>query len=295
MEDHQAANTNKTYMKRFFIALIICCCAIPVPVVAGGGNGKVKLIVTLLTGAAAAEAAKKADAAGTIFHQKQSIVDKLIALGIDPNNLAIYSTYLKLDKNASAIKWERWIGWPNVFLEVEIAGKGSFLIPRIEMEYQGQPILEKLIGEYSPPGTRIIVNVYDDKKAQKTVWDSILQTRINTDVGTGIIANRMLKAAVQTDGSLLALDKGVTILKPVCMATADFRVPNSADGRWLADASFLDNDGHIVGKLQLRQMWLFNPPAAASQAHSQYVSWIVVTGLIAGMFFVLLCIKQKKN
>jgi len=254
----------------------------------------VSLIVTLLTGAAAAGAAKNADTANALYQEKETLVDKLRAQGIDPATHAIYSAYLQLDKNASAIYWERWIGWPNVALEVEIAGQGSFLIPRIDMEYQGQPILENLIGEYAPPGTRIIVHVLDDKQFQNAVWNSILQTKINFDVSSGVIANNLLKLDAEANGSLQILDKNVEIISPVCMATADFTVPESQDGRWLAEANFFDNNNNVVGQLQFSQMWK-NPVIEVQKAESNYVFWIVITGVVGLVFAKLLFSKQAKS
>ena len=228
-------------MKRILIALIIGTCVIPGPTYAGG-NAPMKLIVTLLTGAAAAGAAKNADAASVLYQEKDSLAAKLRTEGIDPANRAIYSAYLQLDKNASAIYWERWIGWPNIVLEVEIAGQGSFLIPRIDMQYQGQPILENLIGKYASPGTRILVHVLDDKQFQNEVWNRILQTKINFQVSSDLVANNLLDLSARADGTLQILNKDVEIISPVCIATADFTVPNSPDGRWLADADFHDKD-----------------------------------------------------
>jgi hypothetical protein len=281
-------------MKRLAIALIIGCCALPGPVVAAGGSGPVKLIVTLLTGAAAAGAAKNADAANTLYQEKETLADKLRAEGIDPADRAIYSAYFQLDKNADAIYWERIIGWPNVVLEVEIAGQGSFLIPRIDQGYQGQPILENLIGKYAAPGTRIIVHVLDDKAFQNDVWNSILQTKINFDVSEGVVANSLLRLSAQENGSLQILDKDVEIVSPICMATADFTVPNSSDGRWLADADFRDTDNNLVGKLQFQQMWC-NPIAEAQQAHARYVFWMVLAGICALVFAKLLFSKPAAN
>ncbi len=280
-------------MKNFIVALAICCCAFPAHVIAGPANGPAKLIVTLLTGAAAAGAARNADAANAIFKEKEIIVDKLRAEGIDPANRAIYSAYLQLDKNASAIYWERWVGWPNVVLEVEIGGQGSFLIPRIEMKYQGQPILENLIGEYAAPGTRVVIHVLDDKQFQNAVWNSILKAKINLNVSAGVVANKLLKLNAQADGSFQILDKDMRILQPICMATAEFVVPESRDGRWLAEAVFRDTDNNTVGRLQFAQMW-DNPIIEAREAHSNYVFWIVVTGAMGLIFIKFLFSRQTK-
>ncbi len=263
------------FMRWLFITLVIGCCALPVSAVAGAGNGPLKLIVTLFTGVAAAGAAKNADAENTLFQEKGTLADKLRSEGIDPANRAIYSAYLQLDKNADAVYWERWFGWPNVILEVEIAGQGNFLIPRIDQSYQGQPILENLIGQYASPGTRIIVHVLDDKQFQNAVWNSILKTKINFSVSSGVVANNLVNLTLQADGSFQIIDKNVEIVSPVCIATADFNVPESTDGRWLANADFRDKDNNVIGVLQFQQMWS-NPIVEAQKAHSSYVFWVVV-------------------
>ena len=48
-----------------------------------------------------------------VYKEKDSIADKLKTEGIELQKRAIYSAYLQLDKNASAIYWEGWWGWPN--------------------------------------------------------------------------------------------------------------------------------------------------------------------------------------
>ena len=46
---------------------------------------------------------------------------------------------------------------------------------------------------YAQPGTRIIVHVLDDKQFQDAVWNSILQTKINFNVSSGVVANSLVR------------------------------------------------------------------------------------------------------
>jgi hypothetical protein len=181
-----------------------------------------------------------------------------------------------------------------VVLEVEFAGQGSFLIPRIDMAYQGQPILENLIGKYARPGTRILVHVLDDKNFQNEVWNRILQTKINLQVNSSVVANSFLELNTRADGTFQILNKDVEIISPVCIATADFTVPDSADGRWLAEADFHDNDNNIVGKLQFEQMWS-NPVIDRQKAHSSFMFLIVIAGVCFLVFAKLLFSPQAKS
>ena len=166
-------------------------------------------------------------------------------------------------------------------------GQGSFLIPRIDQDYRGQPILENLIGKYASPGTRILVHVLDDKQFQNEVWNRILQTKINFQVSSDVVANSLLDVNAGADGTLQILNKDVEIISPVCIATADFTVPDSTDGRWLADADFHDNNNNVVGKLQFQQMWC-NPIIEAQKAHSSFIFWLVFTGVCFLIFAKLL-------
>jgi len=272
-------------MKKIIIAIVIIMTLSSDKLLAPPANNIVKLAITLVTGAAAADSAANATEAKAIYQQKDAIVEKLKSQGIDPTDGAIYSAYFHLDKNAYAIYWERWIGWPNIFVEVEVEGQGSFVLPRIEMSYQGQQMLENLIAKNVAPGTLILIHVLDDYHLRNEIWNSVLQTRINYNISSSITAHQMLQVNADANGSLQLLGHDATIFEPVPLATAEFRVPNSTDGRWLAKANFYDNNNNSIGELQFAQIWrvpanvIIDPPIA----YGKYVFWIglaIVFGLV---------------
>jgi hypothetical protein len=95
----------------------------------------------------------------------------------------------------------------------------------------------------------------------------------------------MLQVSAGANGSLQLLGHNATIIEPVPLATAEFRVPDSSDGRWLAKANFYDNNNNSIGELQFAQIWsvpsrvAIDPPIA----HRNYVFWVgmaIVLGLV---------------
>jgi hypothetical protein len=287
-------------VKRLLSGLIIFSIAFQTPVFAGGAASAVKavkLVVTLFTGAAAAKSLENAAEAEGVHKQQSTIIDNLESQGIDPTDGTIYSAYLQLDKNASAIYWERWIGWPNIFIVVQIEGQGTFLLPRIDMSYQGQPMLENIIAKNAFPGAKVIVLVLDDYNFENQIWNSILQTKINFNVTANVSALKALQLNGQADGSLQLLDGNAVIIKPVPLAYAEFNIPNSPDGRWLAEANFVDKNQIPIGKLQFAQIWKTDPklPLAIIKSSSKTVFWVSISVVFALVFLKLLFSKQAKS
>ena len=283
-------------MKKIFVLMAIFTTLSPTELLAAPNN-IVKLAITLVTGSAAAASAANASEAKAVYQEKDAVVEKLKAQGIDPTDGAIYSAYFQLDKNASAIYWERWVGWPNIFVEVEIEGQGSFVLPRIEMSYQGQQMLENLIAKNVAPGTLIVIHVLDDYHLQNEIWNSILQSKINYDISSTITANQMLQVNADVNGSLQLLGHDATIFKPVPLATAEFRVPDSTDGRWLAKANFYDNNQNSIGELQFAQIWRVPPNVITDPipAHRNYVFWVGIAIVFGLVFLKLLFSKPDKT
>ena len=92
--------------------------------------------------------------------------------------------------------------------------------------------------------------------------------------------------AVQADGALQGLDRDVAIFPPGYLATAEFRVPESSDGSWLAEADFLDAQHQTVGKLQFAQIWKANPAIVPerSAASSKFIFWAAIAVVLILVF-----------
>lgn len=224
------------------------------------GQGKqIKLAVGILTGIGASQAMANSVEAAAVQKEQDSIVRRLDAKGIEPENAAIYSVYLKVDPKATAIKWARIFSMPDLFIVVQIQGQGTFLLPNIQQDYRGQAVQENLIAKLVKPGERVLVHILDDRKFRNDVWNSILQTKIHFAAAAGVAAEPGLRLNVGADGSFQILNRNTTISPPGYLATAEFNVPTTGDDLWVAEAFFYDEKENPVGKLQLAQMWKSNP------------------------------------
>ena len=285
-------------MTKFFIALTIACLtAAPFETVAGPLDKAVRLIVTVAAGFGAAKTLENASQAEGVHREKESVIDNLRSQGIDPTGGAIYSVYVKCDPEASAIKWSRIFSMPNLFVVPDIEGQGAILLPKIQMDYRGQPILENMIAKNAAPGRRIVIYVLDDKQFENTIWNRIVQTKIDFNAATGITALKALPVSVQATGTLQLLDRDVTIVEPGYLAYAEFRVPESGDGCWLAKAAFLDKHTNSVGNLEFAQIWKADPrlPAESRDASSSAIFWSagsVVLILVFGKLLLRACPKR---
>lgn len=65
---------------------------------------------------------------------------------------------------------------PDVFVVIDIEGKGRFLPTFIEREYQGQQMLISFQAPKAGFGDKITVNFYRDKSVSNHIWNRILQT-----------------------------------------------------------------------------------------------------------------------
>ena len=130
----QTSNRLKTIISLFLILGL----GFQPRVYADGRANALKATVTILTGLAVPKAAANPAQAHEVEKAEDKIAAELKAQGIDPEKHAVYSVYFQFSREG--IYWTHWIGWPNALVEVEIPGQGCFIIPRIEMQYQGQPM-----------------------------------------------------------------------------------------------------------------------------------------------------------
>jgi hypothetical protein len=163
-----------------------------------------------------------------------------------------------MNGNAEAVYWADTIGKPDIYIVVAIEGHGEFLIPRITYGYSGQPILDNLFEKYAKPGSKICIYVFDDDSFSNDVWNSILQTRIALDVTSKIQATPAIGVTIGAKGNVQLLNRNTALDTPDFVAYAEFLVPESNDGGWIADGTLIDQKGIEVGKIQFSEIWKAN-------------------------------------
>jgi hypothetical protein len=170
------------------------------------------------------------------------------------------------------------------------------LIPDIQQDYSGQPILENVIAKNATPGARILVHILDDDCLSNEIWNKILQSRIDYRITSEIQATTFARLNVETSGSLRLLDRNMVIDAPDYIATAEFTAPSSPDGRWLANGVLHDSQNREVGKLQFAQIWRADPQLVqeAAKSHSRGIFWGVFGGVALLVGGVALFSKSQK-
>jgi hypothetical protein len=251
----------------------------------GGKSQALKWVFTLVTGAGAAKAFGNADQAHAVFQQKDAIAARLKNQGVDPINGAVFSLYFTLNGDVSSVYWADIINKPDIYALVQIEGDGDYLVPAIQYEYAGQPIIENLFHRIVPAGRRILVHIMDDDSFSNTVWNNILQTSVSYNVTADVSCKPFLKAKVEAGGKVRLLDRNMELDAADYIATAEFTAPNTQEDRWVANGVLRDSSNREVGKLQFGQVWRSHPEVLsrateeADTAHSDFVFWCVLGGV----------------
>ncbi len=238
-----------------------------------------KWAFTLVTGAGAAKALGNADQAHAIYQQKDAIAERLKRQGIDPINGAVFSIYLSLNGDVSSVYWADIINKPDIYALVQIEGDGDYLVPAIQYEYAGQPIIENLFHKSVPAGRRVLVHIMDDDSFSNTVWNNILQSSVSYSVTTDISCSPVLKAKIEAGGKIRVLDRNMELDAADYIASAEFTSPSTSEDRWVANGVLRDSSNREVGKLQFGQVWRSHPEVIqsateeADTAHSNFVFW----------------------
>lgn len=282
---------------KFKLLLVVLVLVLSVPHESHASKGQaLKWVVTLVTGAGAAESFARADEARSVYTQKDSVVQNLKAQGIDPTDGAIFSLYFSLNGDVSSVMWADVFSKPDIFAIVQIEGQGTFLIRDIHNDYGGQPILNNVIAKNAAPGARILVHILDDDNLSDTIWNQILQSRVSYRVTSQIACTTFARVNVEASGGIRLLDRNVIIDAPEYIATAEFRVPSSPDGRWVANGVLRDTQNREVGKLQFGQIWRADPQLipAAAQSHSRAIFWWVFGGVALLVAVSVLFSKSEK-
>ncbi len=280
------------------ILLIALGLALALPCESHAQKGQaLKWVFTLFTGAGAAESFARADGARSVHKQKDSVVQNLKAQGIDATDGAIFSLYFSLNGDVSSVMWADIFSKPDIFAIVQIEGQGTFLIRDIHNDYGGQPILNSVIAKNALPGARILVHILDDDNLSDTIWNQILQSRVNYRVTTEISCTTFARANIETSGGIRLLDRNMVIDAPDYIATAEFRAPNSQDGRWLAHGVLRDAQNREVGKLQFGQIWRADPQLVpqVAESRSRWIFWAVFGGVALLVGLTALFSKTQRN
>lgn len=208
-------------------------------------------IVKVLTGIGAAESLRRSGQYYEEYKHEDAIMASLQNQGIDANKSSVFSIYFRTTGGTWADFWTD----PDLFFVVDIEGQGSKLVPQIHYNYSGEPVLDVIVSEAVRPGSRIVVRVIDDDTSSDTIWNNILQTRANVSVTPKVQATRFVSIQANASGQISLLDRSATLDAPDFVASAEFIVPQTDNGLWVADAKLIDGSQKDVGSLQFASLW----------------------------------------
>lgn len=206
--------------------------------------------------------------------------------GYNTEDTAIYSLYFSLNNDVSSMMWADIFSKPDIFAVVSIEGQGDYLIPQIYNNYSGQAIQINIIAKASSPGNRILITMYDDDTLSDTIWNSILQTRINCSLGASFSAFGAIPVNLRSQGTIQLIDRRVVIDAPDYIASAEFKAPRFSFSKdWVAMGSVVDSDGRNLGNLEFRRVWSpeNSPGEAKKDASGRIVFWGILFVVFAGI------------
>ncbi len=260
----------------FFVVLLIVFLSSPDHAQAQAGSA-VQTIVKVLTGLGAAESMRRSGQSYEQFKDEDAILTKLRSQGLDANKSSIYSIYFSTSGGVWADFWTR----PDLFFVVDIEGQSSQLVPQIRYNYRGEPVLDVLFADTVRPGSRVVVRILDDDTSSDAIWNSILKTRAHLSVTPEVNATKFVSLQANASGQLTLLDDTVIIDAPDFIAAASFAVPETKDGRWVADAKLVDSTRKEVGTLQFASLWsapqeLLEQQQKVSTSFGKFIFWGVI-------------------
>jgi hypothetical protein len=242
----------------------------------------------LLTGAAAAESMRRSAHGLESYRNEKAILQSLREKGLSESNDSIYSIYFRTNGGY----WADLFSYPDIFFYVDIEGQGSFLVPEIHWNYTGGPILDRVLARGVKPGTRIVVRVLDDDSASDQIWNSILRNRQDIQLGVEVRLTNWISIRPYIGGQIQLLDRNVMIDAPDLVATAEFTVPDSNDGVWVADGTLHDENGSDVGKIQFACVW--SAQGELSRSEASVSNWLgsAVFWLVLGLCLLVWFLRQ---
>ena len=137
---------------------------------------------------------------------------------------AAYALQFEIDPDA--IRWERWIGWPNIFPILMVEGTGQYVVPEIFYNYRGGSIIWTFKVPKIPAGRSISVFILDDHSASDQIWNNILSTRWAVQLDAQTTMTQGIAAQGSVAGTLQLLDTRTTIVGPTSLCHYSVTCPN---------------------------------------------------------------------
>lgn len=273
-------------MKTFLIAVLAIALLTLSPKACSAQRAKaIKSIVKVLTGVGAAESMRRSGQSYEEYKHEDAILTQLRNQGVDANNSSIYSVYFRTTGGYWADFWSK----PDLFFIVDIEGQGSKLVPQIHYNYRGEQVLDVVVSESVRPGSRIVIRVIDDDSSSDKIWNGILKTRANLSVTPEVQATQFISVRANASGQIALLDRNTTLDAPDFVASAEFIVPETDDGLWVADAKLIDASQQNVGALKFASLWSAPHQLAEQQrkvgsSFSKFLFWGVLGACFLGWF-----------
>lgn len=277
-----------------------------------------KAAVTVVTGIFAVQATGEAVAQADIVQEKDSILESLKSQGIAFDDPAIYSLYFDLNSDATSVYWADIVSKPDVFALIQIEGEGEYVLPQISNEYSGQPILDRIVRPEIQAGRKIIIHFMDDDTLSNEIWNSILQSKVNYRIdlnadassqekshssGSTSSAVGLMKVSISANGTIQLLNSKQIVDAQDYIASMEFTVPASPDGRWLANAKIIDSKGREVGNARFSQIWKPRVPSPQAKvikeetgkARKAMIIWGGLAIVCGAVFVKLLFFNSEKK
>ena len=238
------------------------------------GGKAVQTIVKVLTGVGAAESMRRSGQSYEEYKHEDAILTQLRNQGVDANKSSVFSVYFSTSGGVWADFWSH----PDLFFVVDIEGQGTKLVPQIRYNYRGEPVLDVVVADIVPPGSRVVVRVLDDDTSSDVMWNSILQTRANLSVTPEVSATQFVSVTANASGQFAILDRNVRIDAPDFIASAVFTVPETEDGRWVAEAQLIDGSQRNVGTLKFASLWsaIKQQEQKVGKSYGKFIFWGVI-------------------
>lgn len=273
-------------MKAILLTATIVAATFTVPVPLYAQRGKaVQTIVKVLTGAGAAESIRRSGQSYQDFEHEDAILTQLQDQGVDANGTSVYSVYFQTTGGLWADFWSK----PDLFFVVDIEGQGTKLVPQIHYNYKGEPVLDVVVSKSVRPGSRVVLRVIDDDTTSDTIWNSILKTRVNLSVTPRVQATQFISVQANANGQIALPDRNARLDAPDFVAFAQFTVPETDDGLWVADAKLIDASNQDVGSLQFASLWsapqqLADQKEKVARSFGGFLFWGVLGACMLGWF-----------
>lgn len=272
-------------MRHALSASLLLLVLLPPSQSANAQGAAVKTIVKVLTGLGAAESLRRSGQSYEQYEHEDAILTQLRNQGVDANKSSVFSVYFSTSGGVWADFWSH----PDLFFVVDIEGQGTKLVPQIRYNYRGGPVLDVVVADTVRPGSRVVVRVFDDDTSSDAMWNSILQTRVHLSVTPEINATQFVSVTSYVSGQIALIDSNVVINSPDFIAAAEFTVPETLDGRWVAEAQLIDSSRDKVGTLNFASLWsapqeLKEQEGKVATSFGKFIFWGVIGLCLLGWF-----------